>query len=69
MARYKDAIAWIAREDDTDWIEEGAGLSVTASMVADLFGKPDEQVEADIKEALRKERALRSGRRMHSIGA
>lgn len=55
MARYKDAIQWIADNDDTEWVEEDAGTeSVTAALVADLFSKTTEQVREDIKRALRR---------------
>lgn len=57
MARYKDAIQWMVDNDDTDWCDEdGACLSVTASLVADLFGKTDEQVREDLARALAKDR-------------
>jgi hypothetical protein len=55
MARYRDAIRWIAENDDTDWIENEHGIpSVTACLVADLFEKTEEAVTEDIKKALRK---------------
>jgi hypothetical protein len=54
MARYKDAIWWIIRNDDTEFLDDGEGqISVTAVFVADLFDKTDDQVLAD----LRKEKA------------
>lgn len=50
MARYADAIFWIAANDDTQWLDdEQSGTSVTAALVADLFSKTDEQVRADIR--------------------
>lgn len=54
MARYKDAINWIAEEDDTDFLDdaEDSPLSVTASMVCDLFNKTEQQVRKDILAAL-----------------
>lgn len=59
MARYRDAIEWIAREDDTDFLDDTETgdeptLSVTASLVADLFDKTDAEVCADIRAALRR---------------
>lgn len=55
MARYADAIYWIASNDDTDWVTSGHDCpSVTASLVADLFGKDDATVRADIERELRK---------------
>ena len=61
MARYQDAIAWIVENDDTEWLKGEAGTaagqaSVTACMVADLFGKTDEQVRSDLIECNRKYR-------------
>lgn len=56
MARYRDAIKWIAQNDDTEWLRNGEDtLSVTASMVADLFGKSEEKVKADLVAALERE--------------
>lgn len=59
MARYKDAIEWIAANDDTEWARYPADTamgseSVTAAMVADIFGKTTEQVRADIIRALKR---------------
>ncbi len=57
MAAYRDALEWIAREDDTDWVgQDGACLSVTASLVADLFHKTDEQVTKDLRKLIAKQR-------------
>jgi hypothetical protein len=56
MARYKDAIEWIARNDDTEWVNDPNGCeSVTAALVADLFNKTDEEVRDDIRKALNNE--------------
>lgn len=61
MARYRDAIQWIVIQDDTNWVDEPLAdaavpvLSVTAALVADLFGKTDVEVVKDIKKALRRE--------------
>lgn len=58
MARYKDAIDWIARNDDTEWLNErdstGYSLSVTAMLVADLFDKEDDEVANDIQRAVKR---------------
>jgi hypothetical protein len=47
-ARYRDAIDWIARYDsagDNDALDpECAGALITACLVADVFGKTNEQV-------------------------
>lgn len=59
MARYKEAIAWMAENDDVEWVYGPEGTadatpSVTASLVADLFNKPEEQVRDDIRTYLRR---------------
>ena len=55
MARYQDAINWIAWNDDTLWIENDEDTqSVSAALVADLFDKSDEQVRKDIQRALKR---------------
>lgn len=63
MARYKDAIDWIALNDDTEWVEYDSSQPdgtecISAALVADLFNKTTEQVRADLKQALRR---LQSG--------
>jgi hypothetical protein len=61
MARYKDAIFWIVANDDTEFLDDmgGGHLSVTASFAADMFGKTDAQVRADlIAERARQGRAV-----------
>ena len=65
MARYRDAIDWIAYNDDTSFLDDqeigGPGhLSVTAHLVADLFDKTSEQVRDDLIRALK--RRERKGR-------
>jgi hypothetical protein len=55
---YARAIAWIADNDDTSWLravdDDEVIPSVTASLVADLFGRTDEDVARDIARALRR---------------
>lgn len=57
MATYNQAIEWIALNDDTDFLDdtEVDTISVTASMVADLFSKDDETVVRDLRRALKRE--------------
>jgi hypothetical protein len=54
---YARATAWIADNGDTSWLkavdDDKAIPSVTASLVADLFGRTDEDVARDITRALR----------------
>ena len=55
---YRRALQWIVDNDDTEWLDgdqnDDAPLSVTASLVADLFGHSDEKVERDLRKALKK---------------
>ena len=57
-ASYAAAIAWLADYDDNEWLkvdgDEELLPSVTASLVADLFGRTDQEIAADIRKALRK---------------
>ena len=56
-ASYRSAIEWMALNDDTEWVKDGepdCGLSVTAALVADLFGKTDEKVKRDLARAVAK---------------
>ena len=58
MATYKHAIEWIAEVDDTEWVHDPeSNPSVTACLVADLFGKEEDQVRADIRKALNRMKA------------
>lgn len=58
MARaipYKQAIHWIAANDDTEWLEDDEPmLSVSASLVADIYGKPDGVVVRDLRRATKR---------------
>ena len=59
MASYKDAISWIAEVDDTEWTEypedSASGTpSVTAHLVADVWGKSISLVRADIIRAIKR---------------
>jgi hypothetical protein len=56
-ASYQRAIDWMVDNDDTEWVGPPGGedpQSVTACLVADMFGKADEQVRADLRKALKK---------------
>lgn len=56
MATYKEAIEWIVLEDDIDFLNDYSinSLSVTASMVRDLWNKTDEQIRKDLIKAVKK---------------
>lgn len=53
MARaigYREALAWLIANDDTEWLtDEYGSLSVTAALVADIYGKSDSQVTDDLR--------------------
>lgn len=58
-ASYREAIRWIAGNDDTEWVNEAysdgfAPLSVTAALVVDLFDADEQRVRQDIKRELNK---------------
>jgi len=54
MASYKTALRWIILNDDTIWLDDGGPISVTATLVADLFNKTDEQVTIDLRREMTK---------------
>ena len=49
---YRSAIEWMVFNDDTEWVRDRSHMSVTASLVADIYGKRDEQVREDLQKAL-----------------
>lgn len=55
---FRAAITWIAENDDTDWVGSSRGedepLSVTAALVADLFGADDDRVANAIRRKLKR---------------
>ena len=54
-ASYREAIRWIALNDDTAWLDEDEWIngqpcpSVSAVLIADLFDVPVERVIRDIQ--------------------
>lgn len=49
---YREAIRWLVANDDTEWLTAEFGSpSVATVLVADMFGKTDEQVTEDLKQA------------------
>jgi hypothetical protein len=58
MAKYRQAIEWIIENDDTDWVTGNEPLSVTASLVADLFMKNSNDVRRDLIKGLLKTRRI-----------
>jgi hypothetical protein len=54
---YSRALRWIVINDDCEWLlnEDWPLVSVTAALVADIFGKTNEQVRAALRMAYRRE--------------
>lgn len=61
-ASYREAIKWMAYNDDTEWAEDEVPIpSVTAALIADLFDVSTETVTADLLRQMtkmQKERGL-----------
>jgi hypothetical protein len=54
-ASYRNAIMWIAHNDDNEWIDDEHGHpSVTACLVADLFGIDTDRVTTDLRRAIKR---------------
>ena len=53
-ASYREAIRWLADNDDNEWIEddEDMSVSVTAALIADIFDVPQERVRDDLRRLL-----------------
>ena len=52
---FRAAIQWMADNDDNEWLLDNEPiLSVTASLVADLFGAEHERVVKSLRRALAK---------------
>lgn len=53
---YREAIDWLAGNDDCYWLLDTPGpmLSVSASMVRDLWDVSDEKLIKDLRRALHK---------------
>ena len=57
-ASYREAILWIATNDDTEWLEDDDPIpSVTAVLVADVFDLEVERVTSDLRKAVGKAKA------------
>lgn len=64
MARMglRESLAWIARNDDTEWLDDDHyNPSVTFLMVIDIFGADENRALATLRRLVR-ERARRLGR-------
>lgn len=55
---YREAIDWLAGNDDCHWLGDfdnhGPMLSVTAAMVRDLWGVTDDKLLTDLRRALKR---------------
>lgn len=55
---YREAIEWIAHNDDCYWLADDDGdpqaLSVTAAMVRDLYAVDADKLICDLRRALRR---------------
>lgn len=55
VGSYRDAIDWLAWNDDNDWLDDEHGHhSVCASLVADVFGRTREEVAKALRAAIAK---------------
>lgn len=48
LTKYKEAIKWIARNDDNEWLKSDQILSVSGTMISDIFKKDEKKVKQDI---------------------
>lgn len=49
MLGYRAALQWLLDNDDTEWVSDpDASNSVTSAFLADIYGKPDHKVKADL---------------------
>jgi len=56
MAKYTDAVEWIAENDDVDLgSPEAGGFILSINLVADIFGKTPETVHNDVARKRSKE--------------
>ena len=55
---YAFSLAWLALNDDNHYLDsENSGISVTASLVADIYSKSDEQIREDLTSYIKKLKA------------
>lgn len=60
MASYRQALEWLADMDDCEWVRSkdhdahGLMLSVSASMVRDLWNKTDDKLLEDLSRVIRR---------------
>jgi hypothetical protein len=51
---YREAVEWLAGNDDCHWLGDSGFLSVSAAMVRDLWDVPQERLCADLARALKR---------------
>ena len=57
VGAYGTAIAWIVMNDDTEWLDADDGdpvLSVSASLVAGVFARSDQEIVRDLRAAMKR---------------
>jgi hypothetical protein len=60
VGAYMDAIRWIADNDDTDFLDDdNSSPSVTILLVADIFGRTEEEALFDLRKELARVRRRR----------
>lgn len=46
---YRASLDWLLDNDDTDWLDEDCGPSVTLALLADIFGVDQDKAVADLR--------------------
>lgn len=56
---YRDALRWMLLNDDTEWLDQGDSpsefISVTACLVADIYGRTNDEAATDLLQMREKE--------------
>lgn len=46
---YRNAVRWLILNDGCNWLdEENSALPVAAALVADIYGKSDDEIRGDL---------------------
>lgn len=54
-ASYREAIRWVVYNDDTDWLDDDEPVvSVTVSLIADIFDVTHDKIIADLRREMKK---------------
>ena len=57
VGAYGTALAWIVMNDDNEWLDaegDDVALSVTASLVAGVFARTEQEVVRDLRAAMKR---------------